>query len=214
MRFSGVIYNNSAVDPVWLSNSRAVLLPVGQDTAQIDPIPQPVNDVPLSPERITLMNFNVTSRLTATFAAVAIAATTFSAAPAFADRHNDRAAHAIATVLGIAVVGKIIHDNNKGRSNKHVTVKRPRHDVGNSRTHSRPKDKRVGRATLPRKCFQSFRTRHGQVNMFAHRCLKRSFNAVHRLPSNCKQRVQTHRGKISGFNARCLKRNGFRVSRR
>ncbi len=216
MRLSALIYNNGATCLSVLSNSNPVLLPVVNDLPQIVPIPLHVFGMPLSPERITLMNFNFSTRFTGTLAAAAIAATTFSAAPAFADRNDDRATRAIATLLGLVVVGKIIHDNNKDRPSGHVTVRKLGHDVGNGRVSPRPRPlpSRVGRATLPRKCFRRFQTRRGQVNMFVRRCLERNFRAVNRLPQACAQRVRTDRGPRFGFGARCLRRNGYRVSRR
>lgn len=162
------------------------------------------------------MNFRFPARFTGNVVAVAIAVTTLSAAPAFADRDDHRAARTIATLLGLAVVGKIIHDNNKDRSDDHVTVRRPGHDSGGIRVHPQPRPlpSRVGRATLPRQCFRSFQTRRGQVHMFARRCLERNYRAVNRLPQACAQRIRTDRGPRSGFDARCLRRNGYRVSRR
>ncbi|WP_298859319.1 hypothetical protein [uncultured Sulfitobacter sp.] len=158
------------------------------------------------------MNLTFPTRLIGTFTAVAIAVTTFTAAPAYAD--NDRAARTIATLLGLAVVGKIIHDNNKDRSDGHVTVNRRSHEVGRGTVKPRPLPRRVGRAALPSQCFRSFQTRRGQVNMFVRRCLERNYRAVHRLPQNCAQRVRTDRGIRAGFDARCLRRNGYRVARR
>lgn len=216
MRFSGLIYNNSGGKACRLSNSSAVLLPVVDDLTQIDPIPQHVFGAPPSLERITLMKFMLPSRFTATLAAVAIAATTFSAAPAFADRDDERAARTIAALLGLVVVGKIIHDNNKDRPDSHVTVKKPKHNIrrGHANPRPRPLPKRAGRAELPRECFRSFQTRRGQVHMFGRRCLEKNYRAVNRLPQSCAQRIRTDRGTRSGFDGRCLQRNGYRVSRR
>lgn len=162
------------------------------------------------------MNFKFPTRFTATLAAVAVAATTFSAAPAFADRDDQRVARAIAALLGLAVVGSIINNNKTDRPNGQVTVRTPGHGAGNGHVNPRPRPlpRGVGRATLPRQCFRSFQTRRGYVNMFVRRCLERNFRGVHRLPQACAQRVRTERGPRFGFEARCLRHNGYRVSRR
>lgn len=158
------------------------------------------------------MNASRPSRFIGTFTAMAIALTTFSASPAHAER-DDRAARAVATLLGLAVVGKIIHDNRKDRSDGHVTRAGRGVDHG-SRIKPRPMPRRVARAALPRQCFRSFQTRRGQVNMFARRCLERNYRAANRLPQHCAQRIRTDRGTRAGFDARCLRRSGYNVSRR
>lgn len=65
----------------------------------------------------------VFSRLAGTLAATAIAFLSFSAVPAAADIDERRAARAIATILGIAVVGKIIHDKREDRKKERVKRK-------------------------------------------------------------------------------------------
>lgn len=176
------------------------------------------------------MRLNIPSRLVGTCTALAIALTTISAAPAYAGSDRDeRNARALATILGIAIVGKIIHDNNKDRDEKVIRKSsKPTHKqtyqrverqgqrtYGKSNRHVQPKPlpRRVDRKLLPQNCFRSFETRRGQVHMFGRRCLERNFRYVNRLPQNCAQRVRTDRGVRAGFDARCLRRNGYRLAR-
>ena len=70
------------------------------------------------------MGFNIPSRLIGTFTAAAVALTTFSAAPAYADR-DDRAARAVAAILGLAVVGAIINDHKQDKKAKRVYREAP-----------------------------------------------------------------------------------------
>lgn len=186
------------------------------------------------------MRFTLPPRLVGTFTAAALAVTTLTAAPAFAD--NDRAARTIATLFGLAVVGAIINDNRQDKkrdrdahnetarkqsdvrthrhgthTHKHANWRRA-HNNGVNKPHHplvpKPLPRRVNRKLLPQKCFRSFDTRRGKVRMFARRCLERNYRFVNRLPQNCFQRVRTYEGKRAGFGARCLRQNGYRLARR
>ncbi len=176
------------------------------------------------------MCIRILSRLIGTFTAVAIALTTVSAAPAYAGNDRDkRNARALATILGIAIVGKIIHDNKKDRDKKVVRKSnRSTHSQGHQRVQRhgqrtygktnrhvqpRPLPRRVDRKLLPQNCFRSFNTRRGQVHMFGRRCLEQNFRFANNLPRDCAQRVRTDRGVRAGFDARCLRRNGYRLAR-
>lgn len=182
------------------------------------------------------MRYTFSSRFIGTVTAATLAVTAISAAPAYADR-DDRAARTIATILGLAVVGTIIHDNRKdkkARRNDHAQpvrknhVKRAHKQYSNSYAQPRQKvqpkplpqivqrrsqPKRVNKKLLPQKCFNSVNTRRGQVHMFGKRCLERSYRAVNRLPQQCFQKVRTHQGTRAGFSARCLRQNGYRLAR-
>ncbi|UWR22274.1 hypothetical protein [Sulfitobacter sp. S190] len=176
------------------------------------------------------------NRFTMTLVAAAIAISGFSAMPAYAD--DDRAARAIATILGLAVVGKIIHDKNKKDKKRdkarkqvkknHVHKGNRHHHDGYAHSHDngrfehrhrtnkvepRPIPKRVDRKLLPRKCFRSYDTRQGQYLMFGRRCLERNYRHADRLPQNCGQTLRTFDGNRRGYDARCLRRNGYSLAR-
>jgi hypothetical protein len=168
------------------------------------------------------MTFTLPSRLIGTLTAAAIALGTFGAAPAFAD--SDRNARVIATILGLAVVGKIIHDNKKKKDE--VVAQRydkaprqgfssaPRHGYDNRRVQPKPLPRRVDNRLLPGNCLRSFQTRHGQVQMFGQRCLQQNYRFVNQLPRNCAQTIRTDRGNRAGYDARCLSQKGYRLARR
>jgi hypothetical protein len=182
------------------------------------------------------MRYTFSSRFIGTVTAAALAVTAITAAPAYADR-DDRAARAIATILGLAVVGAIINDNRhdkKARRNEHVqpvrkkhaNIVRKQHNNGyvQRRQQVQPKSlpkrvqrksqpSRVNQKLLPQRCFNSVNTRRGQVHMFGRRCLERNYRAVNRLPQQCFQRVRTSQGTRTGFDARCLRQNGYRLAR-
>lgn len=162
------------------------------------------------------------SRLIGTITAATIAVTSIGITPAYADR-DDRAARALATVLGIAVLGAIIHDNNKSdKSHKNETYRKPvqTHRTKPIQTQRKqriaPKalPQRVSRKLVPQSCLRSFRTRDGRTQMFGQRCLQRSNTNVNRLPQKCFQRIRTRDGQRAGYNARCLSRRGYQLSRR
>jgi hypothetical protein len=116
-------------------------------------------------------------RFIATVTAASIAITTLGAVPAAAgDRETARA---VAAILGFAVVGKIIHDNNKKdrvhqqqqrvhKQQPRQVYKQPRYEE--KQVHPRPLPKRVSRKLLPGECLRSFNTRHGKVRMFGRKC--------------------------------------------
>ncbi|KIN74686.1 hypothetical protein [Sulfitobacter guttiformis] len=175
------------------------------------------------------MNFAFPSRLVGTLSAIAIALTTLTAVPAHAD--NKRAVRTVATILGLAVVGKIIHDNNKDRSdgravvgtsghgngygNGHGGVRRPGNGNGHVTTHPRPRPlpARIDRSLLPGKCFYSVPSYQGQVQMFGRRCLEQNYHYANRLPQSCSVRARSNRGTYVGYDARCLRRSGYSLAR-
>ncbi len=155
-------------------------------------------------------------RFIATIAAASIAITAMGAAPARADDKD--AARILAAILGIAVVGKIIHDNKKDkervvtrRHNEPRVQPRRRHEP---QVEPRPLPRHVrNNKLLPRQCFRSFETRRGTVRMFGRRCLQNNFRHANRLPEHCKVRIRTHNGKRTGYQARCMRDAGYRLAR-
>jgi hypothetical protein len=169
----------------------------------------------------------------ATIAAASIAITAISATSAAAgDRERDLAKIA-AGVLGVAIIGKIISDNNKRNDNRGQVVTRHRVDpvpvyrapqvqhrqhklqprplprgYGHQRGHVRGNDK-----LLPKQCFQSFDTRRGSVLMFGSRCLQHNYRHANRLPQHCAQQIRTRQGTQFGYDARCLRGAGYSLAR-
>lgn len=151
-------------------------------------------------------------KITTTIAAAAVALTSLSVAPARAD--SDDAARALAALLGLVVIGKIIHDSND--DDEVVTRRRPADPVlrPHRRTvEPRPLPRRVHRKLLPQECFRSFDTRDGRVRMFGRKCLEKRYDRVDRLPRRCARQIETYRGTRVGYEARCLRRKGYRLSR-
>lgn len=162
-------------------------------------------------------------RFIATISAVAIAITAIGAAPAHAgDRDTLRA---LAAIAGVAIVGKLIHDEKKkkrARRKQEVPVYQtpPRYDPPRydpPRYHPpkpRPLPRRIDSKLLPQKCFRTFETRKGRVAMFAERCLKKNYSYTKRLPTACHYKFGTPKGLRNGFEARCLRDAGYRLARR
>lgn len=164
----------------------------------------------------------------ATVTAASIALTALGAVPAFAD--NYRAERALAAILGLAVVGAIVHENRKDKKKQPVQVHgKPKHH-GHQGHHGhknhgyaqnppvyhpepRPLPNRVNRKLLPQQCFRSMETRHGKVRYFGQRCLNRNYDFVHRLPQVCNYTFRTHKGDRRGYEARCLRDWGYRLAR-
>ena len=211
MRRSAQIYNIQLRWQQVLSNNRALLLPVLYPRAQVVFTPQHLTDVPPSNQRKSLMRFTLPTRFIATLTVVAIAVTAVSAAPAHAD--DRRVARTAAAILGLAVVGALIHDANKDRSDKYVEPQPRRHVQPRPRVEPRPLPRRVNRKILPQQCLRSYPTRHGNTHMFGRRCLEQNYHASNRLPQNCAVRIRTDRGARTGYDARCLSRSGYSLGR-
>jgi hypothetical protein len=161
-------------------------------------------------------------RFIATITAASIAITAMGAVPAFAgDRDTARA---LAAILGLAVVGKIIHDKNK---DDRVRVQRhtPHHKAHKKHKQykankppryndvkPRPLPKRVNRKLLPGECLRSFRGYNGKVRMFGRKCLRNNYRFAQSLPRHCLYTFDTPRGDRRGYDARCLRRDGYRLA--
>lgn len=154
----------------------------------------------------------------ATLAAAAVALTAFGAAPVRADEDFNRA---VAAILGIAVVGKIIHDKNK-RDKRKVTHERTvtgkiiePHRPGRVKPHvqPRPLPRKVNKRLLPRNCFRTFQTRRGNSHGFGQHCLNNNYRFANSLPQHCLIRVRTNRGSGRAFEASCLRDAGYRLAR-
>lgn len=168
------------------------------------------------------MRFTLYPRLIGTVTAVAMALTTFNAAPAHAD--EQRAARIAATILGIAVLGAIINDQKKDKKKaqeiyrqpppKQVYTRRENNNVQHrGYVQPRPLPQRVSRKQLPQDCLRSFDTRQGRAHIFERRCLERNYRAADRLPQNCAVALRTNDGTRAGYDARCLRRNGYSLAR-
>jgi len=143
-------------------------------------------------------------------AAAAIAITALGAAPAYADDRD--LAKALAAILGVAVIGKIIHDNNKKKREQVVSrnapppvysAPRPR-----SRHHDRydqPRPRHAYEQLRPRQTYEPPRPRQ-QVPHVQPRPLPRHVDSK-LLPGQCFRSVDTRRGTYQVFGVSCLKQN-------
>jgi len=167
----------------------------------------------------------------ATIAAASIAVTSLGAVPVQAQERNRSAEQAIAAILGFAIVGKIIHDQNKRndrakrQQGQHVKpAPQPRRieqvqprplprRVERQHSTTQKRNRRVNKRLLPRQCFRSFQTNRGTYRGFGNRCLQNNFRHAHLLPQYCKTRIRTDRGPRRVYEARCLRDAGYRLAR-
>ncbi len=112
----------------------------------------------------------------------------------------------IATILGIAVLGAILNDDDP--------QPQASHDHRPPRVQPRPLPRRVSRAILPGECLRRFNTDRGPWKIYTQRCMKRNFDQVQNLPRACERVIRTDRGRRVGWGAKCLHERGYRVSRR
>jgi hypothetical protein len=152
----------------------------------------------------------------ATVAAVSILITGFAAAPARAGQ--DDIGRALAALLGIAIVGAVIHDKKKDKKKAARAQQQQRHKVHKpvqKKRHVKPRPlpRRASEHLLPGRCLRSFETHRGTARIFGERCLQRHYSFTNRLPQHCERRVRTDRGPRFGFGARCLRKQGYKLAR-
>ncbi|MEQ6249727.1 hypothetical protein ABMC89_12610 [Sulfitobacter sp. HNIBRBA3233] len=144
--------------------------------------------------------------------ATAVALAAFTSVPAYAD--DRRAARTIATILGLAVVGKIIHDKRKDEK-KAKKAKKEAKERSYKDVQRRHYDPQPARRPAP------LVHRHGNLT-HAHRDGEYVHNhgytrhqprplpqAIDRklLPKQCFQNIQTRDGSAQLFERRCLERS-------
>ena len=165
------------------------------------------------------MTLRIHRQFIATIAAVAIAITGFSAAPARAG--DDDLAKALAVILGLAVVGTAINKRNDDKkARQHAPVHKPRvepHRVQPRHGHiqPRPLPRHVNRKLLPQRCLFNLQTERGRnIQGFGQRCLNRHYQYTNALPQQCTRRVWTRNGWGYAYGARCLDKFGYQLARR
>lgn len=165
----------------------------------------------------------MTRKFIAAIVGAALTITAIGSAPARAD---EDLARALAAIVGIAIVGKVISDN-RSDDKKKSTVTRNRNTTHHStrpyynrsdnwirRVEPRPLPRRVERRLLPGDCLRSFNTRDGRYRIFGKRCLQRNYQHVRSLPRSCEVSFRTGNQKRHGYGARCLHRKGYQLARR
>ncbi|WP_299966614.1 hypothetical protein [uncultured Roseobacter sp.] len=173
--------------------------------------------------------------------ATAMAVTALGSAPARADEDVLRA---LAAIAGIAIVGKIIYDQQTRADKKVVTPRRADKKVvtprradkkvvtpkraekrvvtpgrynASTRTYDlkpRPLPERAQRRLLPGDCLRSAETRDGRVRYFGRGCLQQNYARFDHLPEACAVRFRADRGTRRGYEARCLADRGYQLARR
>lgn len=157
---------------------------------------------------------NKPNRVIGAIAALAICITAIGAGSAQADSRN-AAGGALAALLGLAVIGAIIHENKEDerrerrRAEAAAQAKKKRNAL-----EARPLPPRVRRSlNLPKSCVRTFyRTNGNPARILGQRCMDRTYAHVQSLPRACERVVRTDRGLRRGWGARCLRREGYQIA--
>lgn len=151
-------------------------------------------------------------KLSTSLIAASLVLTSFTTTPAIADERNT--ARVIATILGIAMVGKIIKDSRDDK--RKVSLRPPEDPFADPKPDHplkpRPLPRRADTKLLPSYCLQSYDGLDGVVNMFDRDCLEQNYRFVDYMPLHCEQVVDTFDGFREGFEARCLRHTGYRLA--
>ena len=142
----------------------------------------------------------MTKRLTATLAAVAIAATSLVATPAPARAGND---DVIKFILGAAALGFIINETNKRNpSAARAATPAPRHA---------PVRRNTARS-IPSSCLFDIDGRYGPRPVVGKRCVTR-WDQNARLPNACAFDIRPGSRSRTVYGLRCLRDRGYRLIR-
>lgn len=142
--------------------------------------------------------------LTNSLIAATLVLSSFTATPAHADEKD--VAKALAAIIGIAVVGKIIKDAKDDK--KKVTRRRPLPPL-----EPRPMPDLVDDKLLPPHCLRTFDTYDGAKHMFGRRCLEKHYFFAQYLPDRCLRYLDTFNGFREAYAPRCLRRKGYSLAR-
>lgn len=142
----------------------------------------------------------------------AMAITGFSAPRAQALSEDDLA-KLIFGAATIAIIAKVIDDQNDRKKAKRS---HPPQTAHNPKPHKPPVINPHRRnLVLPAHCKREFITPRGNnVRGFRQRCLERANYSTRHLPRDCRFSVNTRRGIGTVYGARCLRQSGYRVSGR
>ncbi|MEP1522374.1 hypothetical protein [Ascidiaceihabitans sp.] len=145
-----------------------------------------------------------------TVAAVSIALTAFSAAPARAG--DDDVAKVLGALVGLAVLGAIINDKRHDAEAQH----QPRPRVHNPRRpYTNPAPRPLPRRfVLPNRCLRTVPLRNGKrINAFGQGCLNNHYRHVNSLPRHCARADRSKNRVIHSYGARCLQKAGYKLAR-
>lgn len=166
------------------------------------------------------MAYLVHQKFITAVAAVSIMITGFAVAPARAD--SDDMNRALLALLGVAIVGAVIHDRKRDDDRVHRPQVQPHphkrpHIKPYPKPHVKPRPvpSRVHRKLLPAQCLRTIHNRRGQrIREFGLRCMRENYRHVNRLPQYCVRKDRTHKGIRMGYEVRCLRDAGYRLARR
>ena len=164
----------------------------------------------------------MTRKFIAAVAGAALAVTAIGALPARAD---ENLARALAAIVGVAIVGKVISDSlddddrtvSRNRYEDHnMYWQHDRHpaDTVSRRVEPRPLARHDRRYLLPGDCLRSWTSRGERYRVFGKACLERNYKYTDSLPRSCEVKLRVNNKKRRGYDARCLRRAGYQMARR
>ncbi|MEH6674042.1 MULTISPECIES: hypothetical protein [unclassified Sulfitobacter] len=152
------------------------------------------------------MRFTLHHKFIASIAAAAVAITAFTAVPAAAgDRNRDLAKIAVG-VLGVAIVGKIIHDKNK-RDDERARQEVSKHRHAPDTVYRAPRPPRAEHVPVYRAPKAQ---RHVEPRPLPKGYKRQQYDRhanAKLLPKQCFQSFDTRRGQVLMFGRRCLENN-------
>lgn len=228
MRFRPLIFNNQGVLSALLLDNAPLLLPVfGPHPNLVAPTDTRTDTRSPSYDRIRSRAQQradkregtrpMYRKFIATIAAAAVAITAFGARPAAADEKE--VLRTLAAIAGVAIVGKMIYDNNKERNERETVTRRraapvyeaPRYyPTVSKRPHPRPY---IDPRPEPHRSARTYPERDRAT--YPEREVRPLPERVDRklLPQQCFRSYDGEDGKVMMFGEPCLEKNYSQVDR-
>ncbi|MEM9585034.1 MAG: hypothetical protein AAGA08_18140 [Pseudomonadota bacterium] len=136
---------------------------------------------------------------------IALAATSFTAAPARADEDVFK------VIAGLVVIGALAKAARDHEKRKAARVSRSHQQPVYQKPHRPHKVHRPHRSAkvAPQRCLRDQWTHRGERQVYGARCTQRHANA--NLPQNCLRQAKTNSGPRFFYTKRCLRDHGWRA---
>ena len=139
--------------------------------------------------------------------ATAVAVTSLSAVPAYAD---GKTARQFGWIALLAVIGLAVQDANRKRAAvQNNYTYNPPNTPNTPNVAPHPLPPQVSKKLLPHKCLRVYNVNGRWRKLFGLSCLKQNFTYVSSLPYACQLGYSNRRGKRIGYEPLCLRSRGY-----
>ncbi len=139
--------------------------------------------------------------------AAAVAVTSLTAVPAYAD---GKTARQFGWLALIGVIALAVQNNNRNQAVTHNSnTYTPPKTLNTPNIPPHPLPPQVTRKLLPHKCLRVHNVNGQRRELFGLQCLRQNFTYVSSLPYACQLGYSNYRGKRIGYEPLCLRERGY-----